>query len=88
MTLQGILTALPVDDIVAAMQDPTNLGNEAKVAEDAVSVAVPGLAGPVAAALIALFVAWVYASGGGTISPDPDPEVDAQTTQNRGGRNS
>jgi hypothetical protein len=29
---------------------------------------------------IAGFVALVYASGGGTIEPDPDPIHDAQTT--------
>jgi hypothetical protein len=87
MTLQGVLTTLPVDDIVAAMKDPSNLGKEAKVAEDLVGTFAPGIAGPVAAALIALFVAWVYASGGGTITPDPLPMTNAQTTQSRGGRN-
>lgn len=84
MTLQGLLTALPVDDIIAAMQDPSNLGKEAKVAEDAVSLAVPGIAGPLLAALIALFVAWVYLEGGGTISLDFDPEIDAQLSHGGG----
>lgn len=84
MSLASILTTLPVDDIVAAMQDPTNLGKEAKVAEDAVSEAVPGVAGPVAAALIALFVAWVYAEGGGTIALDTWPEKDAQLSHGGG----
>ena len=87
MTLPGLLTALPIADIEAAVEDPTNLGNEAKVAEDLITTAMPGLSGTVIAALVQLFVAWVYASGGGTISPDPDPEKDAQTRQSRGGRN-
>jgi hypothetical protein len=62
------------------MQDPSNLGKEAQVAEDAIGIAVPGLTGAVIVALIQLFIAWVYASGGGTITPDPDPIHDAQTT--------
>ncbi len=48
---------------------------------------MPGLGGTVLALLVQLFVAWVYASGGGTIAPDPLPETDAQTTVARGGRN-
>ena len=87
MTLQGLLTALPVDDIVAAVRNPSSLGNEAKVAEDIIVIAMPGLSGAVIAALVQLFVVWVYAEGGGTITPDQDPIHDAQTTQSRGGRN-
>ena len=87
MTLQGPLTALPVNDIVAAIQDPSNLGKEATVAEDLIVVAMPGLNGAVIAALVQLFVVYVFASGGGTITPDPDPIHDAQTTVSRGGRN-
>lgn len=87
MTLQGLLTALPLNDIEAAMQDPSNLGNESKVAEDIIVAAMPGLTGAVIAALVQLFVVWVYASGGGTITPDPLPMTDGQTTQSRGGRN-
>lgn len=88
MTLAGLVSALPEGDIVAAIQNPSNLGNEAQVAEDIIVAAMPGLAGTVIAALVQLFVVWVYASGGGTITPDPLPEKDAQTTQARGGRNS
>ena len=87
MNLEGVLTALPVNDIVAAIQDPSSLGNESKVAEDLIVAAMPGLSGAVVAALVQLFVVWVYASGGGTITPDKEPEVDAQTTVSRGGRN-
>ena len=87
MTLLGLLTALPLNDIEAAILDPSNLGKEALVAEDIIAVAMPGLSGAVVSALVQLFVAWVYASGGGTIKPDPWPEKDAQTTPNRGGRN-
>lgn len=86
MTLQGLLAALPVDDIVAAIQDPSNLGKQAQVAEDAIVIAMPGLSGALVAALVQLFVVWVYAAGGGTITPDPLPMTDAQTTQGRGGR--
>lgn len=86
MNLLEIVSAVPIDDVTAAVQDPRNLGKEAKVVEDIIGVAVPGLAGPVIAALVALFVAWVEASGGGTISPDYDPIHDAQTTESRGGR--
>lgn len=84
MTLQGLITALPLNDIEAAMQDPTNLGNESKAAEDIIVAAMPGLTGAVIAALVQLFVAWVYASGGGTISLDFDPEVDAQLSHGGG----
>ena len=87
MNLEGVLTALPVNDIVAAIKDPSSLGNESKVAEDLIVVAMPALPGAVVAALVQLFVVWVYASGGGTITPDQEPEVDAQTTVSRGGRN-
>lgn len=87
MSLSGILSALPSDDIVAAIQDPSNLGKEATVAGDLIVAALPGLTGAAIALLVQLFVGWVYASGGGTISPDPLPMTDAQTTLNRGGRN-
>lgn len=83
MTLQGLATivsSLPLSDIEAAIQDPSSLGNEAKVAEDIIVAAMPGLTGAVIAALVQLFVAWVYASGGGTITPDPNPITDGQTT--------
>lgn len=87
MTLLGLLAALPESDIEAAIKDPTNLGKQAAVAEALIVAAMPGLDGAVIAALVQLFVAWVYASGGGTIAPDPLPMTDAQTTQSRGGRN-
>ena len=87
MTLQGLLTALPLNDIEAAIKDPSSLGNEAKVAEAIIIAVMPGLSGAVIAALVQLFVIWVYSSGGGTITPDPDPIHDAQTTVSRGGRN-
>ena len=87
MTLLGLLTALPLNDIEAAITDPSNLGKEATVAEDIIVVAMPGLSGAVVAALVRLFVTWVYASGGGIITPDTWPVKDAQTTPSRGGRN-
>lgn len=87
MNLLQLITALPLADIEAAMADPQNLGKEATVVEDIITVAMPGLQGALVAALVNLFVTWVYAEGGGTITADPDPEVDAQTTQSRGGRN-
>lgn len=87
MTLGGLITALPEADIVAAIQDPSNLGKEAQVAEDIISVAMPGLTGAMIAALVQLFVVFVYSQGGGTITPDPLPMTDAQLKPNRGGRN-
>jgi hypothetical protein len=41
---------------------------------------LPPLTGEAIDLAIAGFVALVYASGGGTITPDPDPIHDAQTT--------
>jgi hypothetical protein len=78
--LSGIIGGLPLADIEAAINDPTNLGKEAAVIKDIIAEAMPNLSGTIVIILIGLFVNWVYASGGGTISPDPDPEVDAQTT--------
>lgn len=85
MTLAGLFAALPESDIVAAIQDPSNLGKEAQVAEDLIVAAMPGLTGTLLALLVQIFVAWVYASGGGKIGPGT--YKDAQTTQSRGGRN-
>ena len=82
----NIVTALPTNDLQAAFDDPTNLGKEAKVVEDIISAAMPGLDGAIVVALVSLLVTGVYASGGGTISADPDPEVDAQTVVNGGRR--
>lgn len=85
-SILGVIAGLPLEDIEAAINDPTNLGKEAKIVEDIISVAMPGLDGMVVSALVSLFVSWVYASGGGTISSDPNPIADAQTTMGRGGR--
>lgn len=86
--LPSLIAGLPLADIEAAINDPTNLGNVAAVVEDIITTAMPGLEGAAIAALVSLFVAWVYASGGGTIAPDPDPETDAQTqTDPHTGRN-
>jgi hypothetical protein len=85
--LPGIISGLPLADIEAAINDPSNLGKVAAVVEDIIVTVEPGLPGAAIDALIELFVALVYSQGGGTISPDPDPEHDAQTTQGRGGRN-
>jgi hypothetical protein len=80
VNLSAIIEGLPLDDIEAAINDPTNLGKEAQVVEDIISLAMPNLTGTIITILISLFVNWVYASGGGIISPEPDPEVNAQTT--------
>lgn len=84
MNIGAVLTNLPSDEIVAAMQDPTNLGKEAAIAESLIGLTMPGLPGAVLAALVALFVAWVYASGGGTIGLDAWPERDAQLSHGGG----
>ena len=86
-SLSALIDGLPLSDIEAAISDPSNLGKVATVAEDIIVAAMPGIDGAVIAALVSLFVAWVYASGGGTIRPDPLPMTDAITTQSRGGRN-
>jgi hypothetical protein len=83
--LSGIIDGLPLADIEAAILDPSNLGKEATVVEDIIMLAMPNLTGTIVTILISLFVNWVYASGGGTISPAPDPEVNSQT-QTQGGR--
>jgi hypothetical protein len=86
MNLQEIVTGLPFADIEKAIAEPTDLGSVAKVAEDAITLAMPGLSGAMISVLVQLFVVWVYAEGGGTITPDPLPMTDAQTSLGRGGR--
>lgn len=87
MTLSQFLNVLPLDDIEAAIKDPTDLRTVAQVVQDGVSIELPGPPGVALNMLISLYTYWVYASGGGTITADPNPEKDAQTTQSRGGRN-
>ena len=71
----------PLADIIAAANDPSNLGKVAQVVQDIIGAApLPPLTGEVIDLGIAGFVALVYASGGGTIEPDTDPIHDAQTT--------
>jgi hypothetical protein len=77
----NIAGAMPLADIIAAANDPSNLGKVAQVVEDIIAAApLPPLTGPAIDLAIAGFVALVYASGGGTITPDPDPIHDAQIT--------
>lgn len=83
--LLTLLTGLPLEDIEAAILDPTNLGKEAKVVENILAVAVPGLGGEVGSTLVALFVVWVQASGGGTIAPGVGVEANEDPV-GRGGR--
>ena len=73
---------MPLADIIAAANDPSDLGVKvAQVVQDIIGAApLPPLTGEVIDLGIAGFVALVYASGGGTIEPDPDPIHDAQTT--------
>ena len=86
MNLADDIAAMPIGDVAAAFKDPRNLAVWGKLAEDIVSIAMPGPEGALACEAISLYVQWVLASGGGTISPDPDPIHDAQTTMGRGGR--
>jgi hypothetical protein len=77
----SIAGAMPLADIIAAANDPSNLGKVAQVVQDIIGAApLPPLTGELIDLGIAGFVALVYASGGGTIEPDPDPMHDAQTT--------
>lgn len=86
MNLADAIAAAPVADVSAAMADPRSLEKWAKVATDLVSIALPGPEGFLIVAAVNAYVSLVKASGGGTISPDPDPIHDAQTTMGRGGR--
>ena len=77
----NIAGAMPLADIIAAANDPSNLGKVAQVVQDIIGAApLPALTSEVVDLGIAGFVALVYASGGGTIEPDTDPIHDAQTT--------
>jgi hypothetical protein len=77
----NIAGAMPLADIVAAADDPSNLGKVAQVVQDIMAAApLPPFTGEVIDLGITGFVPLVYASGGGTIEPDPDPIHDAQTT--------
>ncbi len=77
----NIASAMPLADIIAAANDPSNLGKVAQVVEDIIGAApLPPFTGEAIDLAIAGFVALVYASGGGTITPDLDPIHDAQTT--------
>jgi hypothetical protein len=76
-----IASAMPLADIIAAANAPLNLGRVAQVVQDIAGAApLPPLTGAIIDLGIAGFVTLVYASGGGTIEPDPDPIHDAQTT--------
>ena len=78
-----VASALPLSDIVAAANDPTNLGKVAAVVEDIVSaMPAPPLAAIAADLAVQGFVDLVYASGGGTIAPG-NP-ADAQTATGDG----
>ena len=73
----------PTRALVAAAQDPTNLGKVAAVIEDIIAaLPAPPLTGLAADLAISGFVDLVYASGGGTIAPG-DP-ADAQTSTGDG----
>jgi hypothetical protein len=84
----NIAGAMPLADIIAAANDPSNLGKVAQVVQDIIGAApLPPLTGEVIDLGIAGFVALVYASGGGTIEPDPDPSGEATRGLPRGLRN-
>jgi hypothetical protein len=69
LAFANVASALPLSDIVAAANDPTNLGKVAAVVEDTVSaMPAPLLAGIAADLAIQGFVDLVCASGGGTIA--------------------
>ncbi len=83
LAFANVASALPLGDIVAAAQDPTNLGMVAAVIEDIIAaLPAPPLTGLAADLAIGGFVDLVYASGGGTIAPG-DP-ADAQTSTGDG----
>ena len=64
----------------------TSLPADATVAEDALSVVA--VFWPPAALLEQALAIAVVLEASGAVRPDADPEVDAQTTQSRSGRNS
>lgn len=67
-----------------------DFGDDTILAEDVLSVAAvfwPPAALLGEALAIAVVLAPLLAAAGLKVTPDQDPEVDAQTTQSRGGRN-
>ena len=55
-----ILKSLPLDNIEAAVSDPTNLSKDAAVVEDIIVTAMPGLPGEIVASIAQLLVIWIY----------------------------
>lgn len=82
--------AIGVDLSAANGLDLSNLAQDAVLGEDV--LATVAIFWPPAALLeyalaIAVAVAPFAAAFGIVVTPDPEPQVDAQTTQSRGGRN-
>ena len=78
--------ALPIQDIAAALADPSNVGADAKAFEDIVgALPLPPLDALAAELAIAGFAWLIQRAQAGAIGPDPDPMRDAQTDP--GGQN-
>ena len=78
LAFANFASALPLSDIVAAANDPTNLGKVAAIVQDIVSaMPAPPLAGIAADLAIQGFVDLVCASGGGTIAPGNPADAQA-----------
>ena len=72
MAFTNIASAMPVADIIAAANDPSNLGNVAQVAEDIIAAApLPPLTGEAIDLAIAGFVAWCTRRAAGRSRPTP-----------------
>ncbi len=74
--------SVPWADVAAALENPSSLQADATAAEDIIGILpIPPVDALLAEIIIAGFTKLVIASGGGTITPDPLPMTDAQTTE-------
>ena len=73
-------------DVFTAAHDPRNLGKDAVVIQDVISIAVPAPYSGLINTGISAYVVWVKLSGGGTISIEYYPIRNGQTspTHHRG----
>jgi len=69
-----------VTDLVKAAKDPRNLRKDTKAIEDVLLTITPPVIGLSTMIAIEIYVHWVYASGGGTISLEAYPIRNGQTT--------
>ena len=84
LAFANVASALPLSDIVAAAQDPTNLGKVAAAIEDIIAaLPAPPLTGLAADLAIQGFVDLVHTSGGGTIAPGDPAEAQTATGDGR-----